>query len=259
MTTITNVKEFWDNRPCNIRHSQEPIGSKEYFNEVEQKKFFVEPHILSFTDFSQWKDKTVLEIGCGIGTAAINFAKHGAIYTGIELSEESLKLTKQRFNVYEQQGNFYSGNAEQLSDFLPEQKFDLIYSFGVIHHTPNPKNVINQLQKYMHSSSVLKIMVYAKHSWKNFMIESGLDQPEAQFGCPIAFTYTKEEIENELLGNQFKVISIDQDHIFPYQIEPYKQGEYIKQPWFESMPDQMFKTLEKNLGWHMLVTAQLQE
>ena len=259
MTTISNVKEFWDNRPCNIRHSQQPIGSKEYFNEVEQKKFFVEPHILSFTDFSQWKGKTVLEIGCGIGTAAINFAKHGAIYTGIELSEESLKLTKQRFNVYEQQGNFYSGNAEQLSDFLPEQKFDLIYSFGVIHHTPNPKNVINQLRKYMHSSSVLKIMVYAKHSWKNFMIESGLDQPEAQFGCPIAFTYTKEEIENELLGNQFKVISIDQDHIFPYQIEPYKQGEYIKQPWFESMPDQMFKTLEKNLGWHMLVTAQLQE
>lgn len=259
MTTITNVKEFWDNRPCNIRHSQQPIGSKEYFNEVEQKKFFVEPHILTFTDFSQWKDKTVLEIGCGIGTAAINFANHGAIYTGIELSEESLKLTKQRFNVYEQQGNFYSGNAEQLSDFLPEQKFDLIYSFGVIHHTPNPKNVINQLQKYMHSSSVLKIMVYAKHSWKNFMIESGLDQPEAQSGCPIAFTYTKEEIEHELLGDKFKVISIDQDHIFPYQIEPYKQGKYIKQPWFESMPDQMFKTLEKNLGWHMLVTAQLQE
>ena len=257
MTTITNVKEFWDNRPCNIRHSQQPIGSKEYFNEVEQKKFFVEPHILSFTDFSQWKDKTVLEIGCGIGTAAINFAKHGAIYTGIELSEESLKLAKQRFNVYEQQGNFYSGNAEQLSDFLPEQKFDLIYSFGVIHHTPNPKNVINQLQKYMHSSSVLKIMVYAKHSWKNFMIEFGLDQPEAQDGCPIAATYTKEEIEHELLGNDFNIVSIDQDHIFPYQIEPYYQGEYTKQSWFEAMPDTMFKTLEKNLGWHMLVTATL--
>jgi hypothetical protein len=100
-------------------------------------------------------------------------------------------------------------------------------------------------------------MVYAKHSWKNFMIESGLDQPEAQAGCPIAFTYTKEEIEQELLGNDFNIVSIDQDHIFPYQIEPYKQGEYIKQPWFEAMPDAMFKTLEKNLGWHMLVTATL--
>lgn len=259
MTSITNVKEFWDNRPCNIQHSQQPIGSKEYFDEVEQKKFFVEPHILSFTNFSMWKNKTVLEIGCGIGTAAINFAKNGAIYTGVELSEESLKLTKQRFKIYDQQGDFYSGDAEQLSNFLPEQKFDLIYSFGVIHHTPNPKNVINQLKKYMHHNSILKIMVYAKHSWKNFMIEAKLDQPEAQFGCPIAFTYTKEEIEQELLGDEFKVISIDQDHIFPYQIEPYKQGLYIRQPWFESMPRQMFKTLEKNLGWHMLVTARLQE
>lgn len=256
MTSITNVKEFWDNRPCNIRHSHRPIGSKEYFDEVEQKKFFVESHILSFTDFSQWKNKTVLEIGCGIGTAAINFAKHGAIYTGVELSEESLKLTKQRFNVYEQQGKFYSGNAEQLSDFLPEQKFDLIYSFGVIHHTLNPKQVINEMKKFMHKDTVLKIMVYAKYSWKNFMIEAGLDQPEAQAGCPIAFTYTKEEIETELLGNDFEV-TVVQDHIFPYQIEPYEFGEYVKQPWFELMPESTFKVLEKNLGWHMLVTAKL--
>jgi SAM-dependent methyltransferase len=257
MSDINTVKQFWDNRPCNIRHSEQPIGSKEYFNEVERKKFFVEPHILSFTNFTQWNGKSVLEIGCGIGTAAINFAKAGATYTGVELSEESLKLTKQRFQVYEQQGSFYSGNAEQLSDFLPEQKFDLIYSFGVIHHTPNPKNVINEIKEFMHKDSTLKIMVYAKHSWKNFMIESGLDQPEAQAGCPIAFTYTKEEIEHELLGSDFNIVSIDQDHIFPYQIDSYKKGEYIKQPWFEAMPDTMFKTLEKNLGWHMLVTATL--
>lgn len=257
MSDINIVKQFWDTLPCNIRHSEQPIGSKEYFNEVERKKFFVEPHILSFTNFTQWNGKSVLEIGCGIGTAAINFAKAGATYTGVELSEESLKLTKQRFQVYEQQGKFYSGNAEQLSYFLPEQKFDLIYSFGVIHHTPNPKNVINEIKKFMHKDSTLKIMVYAKHSWKNFMIESGLDQPEAQAGCPIAFTYTKEEIEQELLGSDFTVVSIDQDHIFPYQIEPYYQGEYTKQPWFEAMPDTIFKILEKNLGWHMLVTATL--
>ena len=107
----------------------------------------------------------------------------------------------------------------------------------------------------MNENSILKIMLYAKDSWKNYMIEAGLDQPEAQYGCPVAHTYTKNEVVDLLQG--YDIISIEQDHIFPYQIEPYKRGEYIKQPWFESMPPDMFRSLEKNLGWHLLITAKL--
>ena len=253
--TIEEVKKFWNDRPCNVKHSSKDIGTKEYFNEVEKKKFFVEPHILKFTYFSSCKGKKVLEIGCGLATVGANFAFHGADYTGVELSEESLKLAKKRFEVFEQTGKFYSGNAEELSSFVPVETYDLIYSFGVIHHSPHPEKIISEIKKYMNENSVLKIMLYAKDSWKNYMIESGLDQPEAQYGCPIAKTYTKQDVV-ELL-EEYKVLSIEQDHIFPYQIEPYKKGEYHKQPWFESMPDQMFRTLEKNLGWHLLITAKL--
>jgi hypothetical protein len=105
----------------------------------------------------------------------------------------------------------------------------------------------------MDDNSILKVMLYAKDSWKNYMIEAGYDQPEAQYGCPIANTYSKQEVEK--LMNGFEIISIDQNHIFPYQIEPYKRGEFIKQPWFESMPDEIFNVLKKNLGWHLLITA----
>jgi SAM-dependent methyltransferase len=254
-TTIKDVKDFWNNRPCNIKHSQKELGTKEYFDEVAKKKFTVEPHILTFSSFPSWQGKKVLEIGCGLGTVAINFAAFGADYTGVELSEESLKLAKQRFDVYDQTGTFFSGNAEELSSFVPEEKYDLIYSFGVIHHSPHPEKIISEIKKYMHKDSILKIMLYAKDSWKNYMIESGLDQPEAQYGCPIANTYTKDEVVELLDG--YEVISIDQDHIFPYQIEPYKRGEYVKQPWFAEMPPEMFKTLEKNMGWHLLITARL--
>ena len=90
------------------------------------------------------------------------------------------------------------------------------------------------------------------------MIGIGLDQPEAQYGCPVAYTYTEDEVY-ELLGDQFDVLSIERDHIFPYQIEPYKKGEYIKEPWFETMPNDMFEVLEKKLGWHLLITAKLKE
>lgn len=255
IATIEEVKKFWDDRPCNVRHSSKEVGTKEYFEEVERKKFKVEPHILKFTEFSKWEGKKVLEIGCGLATVGVNFAFHGADYTGVELSKESLALAKKRFGVFEQTGKFYSGNAEELSSFVPVETYDLIYSFGVIHHSPHPEKIISEIKKYMNENSVLKIMLYAKDSWKNYMIESGLDQPEAQYGCPIANTYTKQDVVELLDG--YEVISIEQDHIFPYQVEPYNQGEYIKQPWFQSMPTEMFRTLEKNLGWHLLITAKL--
>jgi SAM-dependent methyltransferase len=255
--TINEVKKFWNDRPCNVKHSKKEIGTKEYFNEVEAKKFFVEPHILGFTNFEQWSGKKVLEIGCGLATAGINFASSGADYTGVELSESSLELAKKRFEVYEQTAKFYSGNAEELSSFVPVETYDLIYSFGVIHHSPYPEQIIAEIKKYMNENGVLKIMLYAKDSWKNYMIESGFDQPEAQYGCPIAKTYTKQDVVELLDG--YEVVSIEQDHIFPYQVEPYKNGEYVKQPWFESMPPEMFRTLEKNLGWHLLITAKLKK
>jgi len=254
-TTIEEVKKFWDDRPCNVRHSDKEIGTLEYFKEVTDKKFFVEPHIKSFSDFERWSGKSVLEVGCGMATAGVNFAMNGAHYTGVELSNESLELAKKRFEAFQQNGNFYCGNAEKLSTFVPVKTYDLIYSFGVIHHSPYPELIISEIKKYMDKNSVLKIMLYAKDSWKNYMIDAGFDQPEAQYGCPIANTYTKQDVVELLDG--YDVVSIEQDHIFPYQVEPYKKGEYVKQPWFAEMPPEMFRTLEKNLGWHLLITAKL--
>ena len=160
--TIKDVKKFWDDRPCNIQHSSKKLGSLEYFNEVSKKKFYVEPHILDFTKFPQWKSKKVLEIGCGLATVGVNFALNGSDYTGVELSDESLALAKKRFNVYGMNGKFYSGNAEQLSSFVPIETYDLVYSFGVIHHSPHPERIISEIKKYMNKDSTLKIMLYAK-------------------------------------------------------------------------------------------------
>ena len=97
-------------------------------------------------------------------------------------------------------------------------------------------------------------MVYAKNSWKHIMIEAGFDQPEAQSGCPVAFTYTDDEVREELLKG-FEILSIEQDHIFPFVVEKYLKYEYEIVPWFAAMPRDMFRALEKSLGWHKLVVA----
>ena len=184
----------------------------------------------------------------------MNFARAGALYTGVELSNESLDLTQQRFKAYGLRGEFYQGNAEELNDFLPLKQYDMIYSWGVIHHTPDPSRITRHLSQYLRSGGMLKIMVYASHSWKNYMIEAGLDQPEAQWGCPVVHTYTPESLIN-LIGPDFEIQEIKQDHIFPYNIEAYKRKEYVLESWFQHMPKRMFAVLEQHLGWHLMITA----
>lgn len=252
--TIGDVLSYWDRRPCNIRHSTREVGTREYFDEVEARKYFVEPHIPAFAGFERWHDKSVLEIGCGLGTDAVNFARAGARYTGVDLSPVSLGLARTRFGVYGLTGEFFCSNGEELSKDLPAGSFDLVYSFGVIHHTPRPRAVIESARRVIRDGGELRIMLYARQSWKALMIEEGFDQPEAQSGCPIALTYTPADVQ-DLLDGAFEVVDIRQAHIFPYVIEKYVRYEYEPQPWFKAMPRELFQALERRLGWHLLITA----
>jgi len=252
---MEKIINYWNTQPCNINHSPLKKCTKEYFDEVEKRKYFVEYHIPTFAEFEKWKDKKVLEIGCGIGTDAVNFAKNGAIYTGIELSSDSLDITKKRFDLFDLKGTFYNIDAQNTENLYNIGKdFDLIYTFGVIHHSPHPQKIIDNCLLLLKPGGVLKVMVYAENSWKKMMIDEKLDQYEAQTNCPVAFTYTNEQIYE--MFNNFKNINIEQTHIFPYKIPEYKRYEYKKEDWFENMPDNIFKVLEKKLGWHLCITCE---
>jgi SAM-dependent methyltransferase len=253
--SIETVAEYWNRRPCNIRHSPREVGSREYFEEVEQRKRFVEPHIPGFAQFPRWRGKRVPEIGCGLGTDAVDFVLAGADYTGIELSEASLALARKRFDLFGLKGTLLLGDAEQLDCVVPSSSFDLIYSFGVIHHTPSPSVAVRQARQAIRSDGEFRLMLYARNSWKAAMIEAGFDQPEAQSGCPIALAYTPDEVRALLEPAGFFVVNIEQAHIFPYIIEKYVRYQYELQPWFAAMPRDMFRTLEQRFGWHLLIVA----
>ena len=268
---IEAVVDFWNRRPCNVRHSPKLVGSLEYFEEVEARKYFVEPHIPRFADFPQWNGKKVLEIGCGIGTDTINFARHGASVTAVELSQESLEIARRRSEIYGVQDRirFYLGNAEELAAFLPVETYDLIYSFGVIHHTPHPGRVLNQARQYLSPGGTLKIMVYHRHSWKVLWLlltygegrfwrlaELVAEHSEAQTGCPVTYIYTRRQARDLLQGSGFLLTEIWVDHIFPYRVADYVRYHYVKHWYWRWMPQPFFRWLERHFGWHLCLTAE---
>jgi len=265
---LEKVKKYWNDRPCNIRHSDKELGTMEYFEEVESRRYKVEPHILEFADFPSWKGKKVLEIGCGIGTDSISFLKNGAELTSVDLSDESLKLTEKRVSVYGFNADLRYANAENLSEYINPTKFDLIYSFGVLHHTPNPIDSFREVTKYMDKDSEFRAMVYHKGAFKVFQILEQYDyeysraneliakHSEAQTGCPVTYSYTPKEITGLLNEAGLEVTEIKIAHIFPYKIEEYKRYEYVKESIWE-MPESTFNEFQSKYGWHLLVTSKL--
>ncbi|MBV8197059.1 MAG: class I SAM-dependent methyltransferase, partial [Candidatus Eremiobacteraeota bacterium] len=230
---IDAVRAFWDARPCNIRHSTKPVGTAEYFDDVEARKYFVEPHIPGFAEFGRWKDKRVLEIGCGLGTDTMQFLRAGAQVTAVDLSPESLALARQRAEIFGLQDRvrFYEANAERLSETVPAEPYDLIYSFGVLHHTPHPERALDQLRAYAHPGTTFKLMMYYTFSckvlwvvatdghwrfwdWRRIVARNS----EAQTGCPVTYTYTKRELTSLLEARGFRVTEARVEHIFPYRI-----------------------------------------
>jgi 2-polyprenyl-3-methyl-5-hydroxy-6-metoxy-1,4-benzoquinol methylase len=267
---IDQVRSYWDARPCNIRHSTRPVGSREYFEEVAARKYRVEPHIPGFADFERWRGKRVLEIGCGLGTASIGFARAGADVTGVDLSGESIALAQRHAEAFglTERTRFLQGNAEQVAELLAGEQFDLVYTFGVIHHSPHPERILEQALALVKPGGEVRVMVYNRWSWKVLWIvlrhghgrlwdaaRLVATHSEAQTGCPITYTYTRRSGRALLEGAGFAVDEVHVDHIFPYRIRDYVQYRYVREWWFRFMPRPMFHALERMLGWHLMLRA----
>jgi ubiquinone/menaquinone biosynthesis C-methylase UbiE len=269
--SIADVRRYWDARPCNIRHSPKPVGSKEYFDEVEARKYLVEPHIPAFAEFERWSGQRVLEVGCGIGTDAINFARAGAKLTAVDLSGESLRIAEERAEVMgvADRIRFVQADAERLTSAVAgEEPYDLVYSFGVVHHTPHPERALAEIRRLVAPGGTLKLMVYHRRSWKVFWIvavqgrgrfwktdELVAEHSEAQTGSPVTFSYTRHGGRELVEHAGFRVQDVTVDHVFPYRIGDYVQYRYVKEPWFRWMPEHLFRAFERRFGWHLLVTA----
>lgn len=269
--TIEQVQRYWDSRPCNVRHSEIDIDENplQYSRNVSERKFKVEPHLIDFADFGNWYGMKVLDLGCGVGTQAIQFAMCGVSVTAVDLSKKSLEIARKRIDAYKLDLDiqFTQANIEELPAYLPHSYYDLIFSFGVIHHTPNPERVIRHVKNYLAPDGEFRLMLYHRYStkaigtvlryWRPGMTfdDAVAKQSEAQSGCPITRTYTKQSAR-ELLKD-FDIVDMRVEHIFPYKVKDYIKYKYIYKWYWRILPRRVFRWLEQRFGWHLLITARL--
>ena len=156
------VRAYWESLPCGTFAGSGPAGSSAWFEAIEASRYRREPCIHSFAQFSRWRHKEVLEIGCGAGTDTVQFARAGARVTAIDLTGAGVALTRQRLALENLSGDVREGDAEALP--LVANRFDLVYSWGVLHHTPNTARAIEEIHRVLKPGGCCVAMLYGRRS-----------------------------------------------------------------------------------------------
>jgi SAM-dependent methyltransferase len=193
------VRAFWQAHPCGTKFSDAEIGTREFFELVEAHRYATEWHIPEAADFAGARGLRVLEIGCGIGTDGAQFAKAGAQYTGVDLTDAAIDLARKRFEIDGLRGDFRVADAENL-DFADES-FDLVYSHGVLHHTPDTARAVREIHRVLKPGGRAIVMLYHRGSY-NYRIgirvlrRAGARLLRSEGGIKIVHALTSEPIES---------------------------------------------------------------
>ena len=161
-TLKQEVHDFWDRQSCGTIVTDQPKFSRSYFDEIEGYRYSVEPEIPEFAQFPSGQDKRVLEVGIGAGTDFLQWVKAGARAVGMDYTREALENVSHRLDVYEKEAPLLQADAENLP--FDGNYFDLVYSWGVIHHTPDTWRALDEILRVVRPGRSVKLMLYNRHS-----------------------------------------------------------------------------------------------
>jgi ubiquinone/menaquinone biosynthesis C-methylase UbiE len=243
--TVADVKEFWEAHVNNEYYTAEARASDAYFREIEERRFSSHYHLRELFASLQGSQGRLLEVGCGIGVDSIQLAKCGFDVTAVDLTESALKVARQFAAARGVSVDFRLGNAEGL-DF-PDGTFDAVYSFGVLHHTPDIARSVGEVRRVLRPGGTAYVMLYHRWSLVNLVhrlfrlpYESPRDRKDH---CPVVYTFSRRGVK-ELFGS-FSSVKVHTEYPFTYGFGPLctKLPLWIRRP------------LGWAIGWHLMITA----
>jgi 2-polyprenyl-3-methyl-5-hydroxy-6-metoxy-1,4-benzoquinol methylase len=244
------IRDYWNEHIHDLEVATEPIGSLGFFDQLDEYRFDKLRYLPQIVDFDGFRDKQLLEVGCGVGIDLARFAKGGAEVTGVDLAEVSISLANDNFSLRGLNSDLKVMNGEDL-DF-EDESFDIVYAHGVLQYTAHDDKMITEIKRVLRPGGEAIMMVYNRNSWLNAMskvMKVGLEHEDA----PVLKKYSIDEYR-QLLSPLEKVTIIPER--FPVETKLhhgikaalYNKG-FVKG--FNLLP----RTLVRSLGWHLMAFA----
>ncbi|HQR40451.1 MAG TPA: class I SAM-dependent methyltransferase [Blastocatellia bacterium] len=265
-TTATEIKrrtrEQWGNDPCGAIYGDgHDIGSREFFDNVEAHRYQVyAPWMPEVMEFNGFPSKELLEVGCGMGSDLLQFARGGALVTGLDYTPKSIELTRRRFAVYDVPGRFTVGDAENLP--FPDASFDVVYSNGVLHHTPDTQRAIDEVYRVLRPGGVAKVMLYHRQSlyyWLVIILRFGILRGE--LAKSTAEEIMSRYVEYSETGARPLVRAYTRDEVIRMFGRFGEKNTAVRQLTREELhlpalvPDGLVARLGERWGWNVIITA----
>ncbi len=256
----TAVADFWNAEPCGTRYLAEPDS----FDTHARERYRLEPYIADFAQFSSSTGLRVLEIGVGMGADYSRWLKAGAIATGVDISSESLARTAARCQAAGLTADLRHADAETLP--FPDNSFDVVYSYGVMHHSPDTERCLAEAWRVLKPGASARIMLYHHVSltglmlWLRYGIWKGRSIRQCvyeQLESPGTKTYTKPEVL--ALMNKFENVGIRQEFspgdLLLHRPSARFRGRAYQFMW-KAFPRTLVRAFGKRLGLFLLITAE---
>jgi len=156
------VRDYWEAEPCAAGVSEAPFQTPAFYRDVAAAKDRLDPERVAFAGFDAVADRDVLEIGIGLGVDFMRFARGGARATGVDLTLAAVDSARALLELEGLEATVLVADAEALP--FDEQQFDVVYSWGVLHHTPDTAKAVQEVHRVLRHGGEARIMLYALDS-----------------------------------------------------------------------------------------------
>jgi SAM-dependent methyltransferase len=249
--SVTNaIRAYWNERIHDLEIAQHPVGTRPFFEELDTYRYEKLDYLPRVVDFNAYAGKQLLEIGCGIGTDLVRFAKHGVIVTGIDLAEVAVRLAQKNLALNQVSGRLETMNGEHLQ--FSDRSFDVVYAHGVLQYTGDTVQMIHEIHRVLKPTGEAILMVYNRYSWLNLLSKLFGVRLEHE-DAPAFKTYSIREFRRML--SVFSHVDITPER-FPIRTRLHRgvkaalyNGVFVSA--FSWVP----RVLIRPFGWHLIAKA----
>jgi SAM-dependent methyltransferase len=247
VATTEQVRAYWNQHIHDLEITRHPVGSRGFFEDLDQYHFEKLHHLLRLVDFDGYAGKSVLEVGCGAAVDLARFARGGAQATGVDLSASAIELARANFAQQGLDGRFEVADGEQLP--FADDSFDFVYAHGVVQYTANPQRLVDECRRVLKPGGQALFQVYNRVSWLNALsklMKVGLEHDDA----PVLLKFSIDELRT-LVGGFTDVRIVPERFPVKSRLHGGWKGA-VYNGLFVATFNALPRSMVQRFGWHLL-------